>query len=148
MNFADSSPWHYKCEGGLCKKELITRETISPVPLEICELFCGASSSLWPKATGHLSLSKKMVHLDPEKISLVDTPVETQVEHLLERNVDLLRENAKNLNGKLIESGGAGMVVRLTGLVKTDRVKLTLHTDESYSLTVTQVNETVSRLIL
>ncbi|XP_029052916.1 chitooligosaccharidolytic beta-N-acetylglucosaminidase isoform X1 [Osmia bicornis bicornis] len=139
------SPWHYKCEGGLCKKELIKKEMKLAVPLEICELFCDASSLLWPKATGHLSLSKKMVHLDPEKIELIDTPSGTQVEHLLERNMDLLRENAKNLNGKLIESGdgGAGMVVRFTGLVKTDRIKLTLHTDESYSLTVTQVNETL-----
>ncbi|XP_003707555.1 beta-hexosaminidase 1 [Megachile rotundata] len=135
------SPWHYKCEGGLCKKELIRNET-SPVPLEVCELFCDASSSLWPKPTGHLSLSRNMVHLDPEKISLSDAPSGTRVGYLLETNINLLRQKAKNVAGRLTESGGTGMLVRLMGLVESDPVKLTLSTDESYTLNVIQANNT------
>ncbi|KOC64317.1 Chitooligosaccharidolytic beta-N-acetylglucosaminidase, partial [Habropoda laboriosa] len=136
------SPWHYKCEGGLCKKELITKDVSAPLSLEMCELFCGASSSLWPKPTGHLSLSKSMVQLDPEKIALsTDVKTETtQLGYLLEKNILLLKNNIlKNYGGKSRKNGGVGMLIRITGLNETDNIKLTLDTDESYILTVTQV---------
>lgn len=95
-----------------------------------------------------MSLSRNMVHLDPEKISLSDARSGTRVGYLLETNIDLLRQKAKNLTGKLTESGGAGMLVRLMGIVENDPVKLTLSTDESYSLNVIQANDTVSLFII
>ncbi|XP_076621956.1 beta-hexosaminidase 1 [Colletes latitarsis] len=136
-------PWHYKCEGGLCKKELITKDVNSPFSLEVCELFCGASSSLWPKPTGHLSLSKVMVQLDPDKISIADTDNGKEIGYLLARNMFLLRNGAKEFGGKLAESGGVGMLVRFTETLESSNIKLSLDTDESYTLTVTQVDETM-----
>ncbi|CAK9803038.1 Chitooligosaccharidolytic beta-N-acetylglucosaminidase [Anthophora quadrimaculata] len=136
------TPWHYKCEGGLCKKELITKDVNAPLPLEVCELFCGASSSLWPKPTGHLSLSKYMVQLDPEKITLTtDTKSETtQLGYLLERNIVLLRNNIlKDCEGKFVKRGGMDMLIRIKGLNESENIKLSLDTDESYVLSVTQV---------
>ena len=134
------SPWHYKCEGGLCKKELITTNVSSPLPLEVCELFCGAASSLWPKPTGHLSLSNSVVQLNPDQITAENIERETRVGRLLEMNMVELRKNAKKSGNGLppTESGGTGMLVRFTGLLDLNDVKLTLHTDESYTLTITQ----------
>ncbi|XP_003249914.1 chitooligosaccharidolytic beta-N-acetylglucosaminidase [Apis mellifera] len=135
-----SFPWHYKCENGLCKKELITKEVITPTSLEVCELFCDASSSLWPKPTGHLSLSKYMVQLDPDKILLVDLQNGTQIKYLLEKNIFLLKNNVKN-SGKLAKNGGMSMLIRCTGYEEINNIKLTLDTDESYTLTVIQIDE-------
>lgn len=135
----DSSPWHYKCEGGLCKKELITDNVTEPLSLEVCELHCGASSALWPKPTGHLSLSKHMIKIDPNKILLTDLYNATQVTHLLERNLLLLRDKVKN---KSVKAGGASIIVRCTDIQESNNIKLTLNTDESYTLTVTKLDET------
>ncbi|XP_053973490.1 chitooligosaccharidolytic beta-N-acetylglucosaminidase isoform X1 [Hylaeus volcanicus] len=137
-------PWYYKCEGGLCKKQEITEDVISPFSLEVCELFCGASSSLWPKPTGHLSLSKRMVQLDPEKISIADLESLKEIGDLLGKNLALLKHNAQKSGRKLVaESGGLGMLVRFTGILETSNVKLTLNTDESYTLTITEVEKTM-----
>ncbi|CAL7936188.1 unnamed protein product [Xylocopa violacea] len=138
-----SSPWHYMCKGGFCKKELITKEVIAPFSLEVCELFCDSSSSLWPRPTGHLSLSKSMIQLDPDKILLASSHFGTRVEYLLERNVGLLINNVKSTGGVLAKCGGVGMFIRYTGFNQTNNIKLTLDTDESYTLTVLQVNKTV-----
>lgn len=146
INFFYSSPWHYKCENALCKKELITKEVITPTSLEVCELFCDASSSLWPKPTGHLSLNKYMVQLDPDKILLVDLQNGTQIRYLLEKNIFLLKNNVKN-SGKLAKNGGMSMFIRCMGYEEINNIKLTLDTDESYNLTVIQRDEMVSILI-
>ena len=138
-----SSLWHYKCEGGLCKKELITKDVTEPISLEVCELFCSASSSLWPKPTGHLSLSKNMVQLNPDKILLGDVQTGTQIEYLLERNILLLKNTVKNIGGKLANGGGLGMLIQCKGYLEDNNIKLTLHTDESYNLTVTQTDKTL-----
>lgn len=115
--------------------------------MEVCELFCDASSSLWPKPTGHLSLSKYMVQLDPDKILLVDLQNGTQIKYLLEKNIFLLKSNVKN-SGKLAKNGGMSMLIRCTGYEEINNIKLTLDTDESYTLTVIQIDEMVSILIL
>ncbi|XP_076173464.1 beta-hexosaminidase 1 isoform X2 [Ptiloglossa arizonensis] len=82
-----------------------------------------------------------MVQLDPDKISIADIENGKQIEHLLERNMLLLRNNVKKSGGKLIETGGVGLLVRFQGIIETSNIKLTLHTDESYTLTVTQVDK-------
>ncbi|KAK1123286.1 hypothetical protein K0M31_008908 [Melipona bicolor] len=136
------SPWHYECKGGLCKKEFITKEMINPTSLEVCELFCDASSFLWPKPTGHLSLSKNMVQFDPDKIRLDDVQSGTQIKYLLERNIVLLKNIVKNIGGKLANVSGMEMLIRCKGYLEMNNIKLTLHTDESYNLTVIQMDKT------
>ncbi|XP_078038276.1 beta-hexosaminidase 1 [Augochlora pura] len=138
------SKWHYTCKAGLCKKQLITPETVVPVSLEVCELFCGASSSLWPKPTGHLSLSRTMVQLNPNSISIADLNGGPQIQELLEKNVLLLKKNAaKSAYRKSVEVNGYSMFLRFHELHEVDNIKLTLNTDESYTLTVSEVDKTV-----
>lgn len=89
-----------------------------------------------------------MVQVDPEKISLVNIQTGTQIEHLLEKNIAFLRYNVMNFDGKLANSGGLEMRIQCIGYDDTNNIKLTLDTDESYSLTVTQLDKSVSLLIL
>ncbi|XP_031835278.2 beta-hexosaminidase 1 isoform X1 [Nomia melanderi] len=67
----------------------------------------------------------------------------TQIRHLLEENVILLRKNAKKSVSKLLETGGSVMFLRFIGILETDNIKLTLHTDESYTLTVSKVDKSI-----
>ncbi|XP_017890303.1 chitooligosaccharidolytic beta-N-acetylglucosaminidase [Ceratina calcarata] len=136
----NSSPWHYKCEGGLCKKELNTDNVTAPLSSEVCELHCGSSSVLWPRPTGHLSLSNNMIKIDPKNILLIDSYNSgSQVSYLLERNLLLLRNKLKSKSAVV---GGASMNIRCTGIQETKNIRLTLNTDESYTLTVTKLDET------
>lgn len=139
-----SSPWHYKCDGGLCKKVLIAEQDTNPVALSVCQLSCGQAGTLWPKPTGHLSIGKTVVPLNLENIVLTGISTQTVVGNLLQRNVDRLKEGAKRLGGSVTPNTGTKLVIRFNeGLNLTD-AKLTLDTDESYTLRVAAVNGQVS----
>lgn len=86
-----------------------------------------------------------MVQIDPEKIVTADVERETRLGRLLEKNIDLLRRNVKN---GLARGNGASLIVRFTGILETNDIKLTLRTNEKYSLLITQTNSTVSMFIL
>lgn len=84
-----------------------------------------------------------MVQLNPDKILLGDVQTGTQIEYLLGRNILLLRNIVKNIGGKLANDGGVGMLIQCKGYLEDNNIKLTLNTDESYNLTVTQTDKTV-----
>ncbi|KAL6421845.1 hypothetical protein ACFW04_010982 [Cataglyphis niger] len=136
-----ASPWQYKCDGGLCKKVLITEQDINPVALSVCQLFCGEAGILWPKPTGHLSIGKTTVPLDPENIVLTGISTQTACGNLLQKNVEYLKEEKKRLGGSITpNTGGTKLVIRFNEGINLDDVKLTLDTDESYTLRVVMVD--------
>lgn len=142
-----SSPWHYKCDGGLCKKELITEQTSNPVALKVCQLSCGQGGTLWPKPTGHLSLGNTVVQLNPGNIVLTGISQQTVVGNLLQKNVERLEENIKKLAGPLmLKGGGVGLKIHIASEdLKVDDAKLTLETDENYTLRIAQVDGQVNK---
>lgn len=144
-----SSPWHYTCDGGLCKKVPITEQTSNPVALSVCQLSCGQGGALWPKPTGHLSLGNTVVQLNPENIVLTGVSQQTVVGGLLQRNVDRLKENTKNFGRPLTQkSGGVGLTIHVASEnLDVNDAKLTLETDESYNLRVSQVDGKVSSCV-
>jgi len=140
-----SSPWHYKCDGGLCKKVLITEQDTNPVAFSVCQLSCGQGGILWPKPTGHMSIGKTVVQLNPENITLAGISTQTVVGNLLQRNIDRMKENAKKFSGPVsLNAGGIGLVIRFKEELDLNNAKLTLETDESYTLQVTTVDGQVS----
>lgn len=125
---------------------LITEQTSNPAALSVCQLSCGQGGALWPKPTGHLSLGNNVVQLNPENIMLTGISQQTTVGNLLQRNVDRLKESSKNLGYPVtLKSGGVGLAIYVSpeGL-RVDDVKLTLETDETYTLRVSQVDGKVS----
>lgn len=141
-----SSLWQYKCNDGLCKKELIAEHDTDPVALSVCQLSCSQGGTLWPKPTGHLSTGKSVVQLNPDDVVLSGISTETIVGQLLERNLDRLKENLKKLGGPVtLNDGGTSLVVHFDKGLKVDDAKLTLNTDESYTLRIALVNGQVSR---
>ncbi|XP_032672325.1 chitooligosaccharidolytic beta-N-acetylglucosaminidase [Odontomachus brunneus] len=132
-----TSPWHYKCDNGLCKKQSITEQTSNPLALGVCQLSCGDGGTLWPKPTGHLAIGNTVVQLNPNDIVLGDISQQTVVGNLLQKNIDRLKNNIKNLSGPLtLKDGGARLTIHFTKDLNVDNAKLTLETDESYTLQV------------
>ncbi|KAG7199186.1 hypothetical protein KM043_018061 [Ampulex compressa] len=142
-----SYPWHYKCVGGLCKKELITNATKSPRPLEICQLFCGESGALWPKPTGHYSLTEATVHVDPENVVLAGVDTQSQLGSLLQGSVAVFKNNVRQLGGKALESGGAKLSIRFEIEEQAEAVTFSLDSAESYVLQIAHNADTVNTTI-
>lgn len=100
---------------------------------------CGDGGAFWPKPTGHLSLGKTVIPLDPDNISLTGISVQTAAGNLLQRNVELLKANAKKL-GSFAKGDGSGLVIRIDQGLDVNDAKLTLNTDEGYALRVAQID--------
>ncbi|XP_014206316.1 chitooligosaccharidolytic beta-N-acetylglucosaminidase [Copidosoma floridanum] len=143
-----SSPYHYYCEQGFCKKTEITANVTTPLALSVCQLFCGEALSLWPKPTGHVSVDNVAINLDPDSITLSGVDSHSQVGQLLRENVERLRRNVKRLAPGAKGTGGAhGLTVRVIGKFDLRKASLTLDTPENYTLKVYQDNEHQRQLI-
>ncbi|KAK0163603.1 hypothetical protein PV327_007269 [Microctonus hyperodae] len=136
-----SSPWHYKCNGGLCKKYEITPNDSSPTSLDVCQLFCGEGGVLWPKPTVHLSLGNFVAHLNPDKIDLYGISPKSTVGSLLHRNVQILKENVKKLGKDNTKADGLSLNINIIGLDNFNNNKLTLDTLENYTLHIQQPSD-------
>ena len=102
----------------------------------MCQLFCGDSGTLWPKPTGHYSINSQTVHLNPEKIKISEIKSNTHIGHLLQRNVDKLKENVQSLSrGKTQIEGEA---LNINFVIKSNYISRTLETNENYTLHITQ----------
>ncbi|KAG5336404.1 HEXC acetylglucosaminidase, partial [Acromyrmex charruanus] len=142
-----TSPWHYKCDTGMCKKTLITKKDNNPVSLDVCELSCG-TGNLWPMPTGHISIGQDTAHLNPENIALAGISTQSTVGNLLQRNIDRMKENIKKLGDSAsLKADGSNLVIRFKEGLNFNNVKLTLETDESYILQVSANDRQVEALI-
>ncbi|XP_012277932.1 chitooligosaccharidolytic beta-N-acetylglucosaminidase [Orussus abietinus] len=136
-----SSPWHYVCEAGLCKKLEITRNVTFPLSLGTCQLFCGEAGGLWPKPTGHLSLGNFVVQLNPDDIELHEIDPLSRAGTLLQRNVEILKKDIRTLGGKSVKAGGKGLIIHVAKTMDANDVKLTLNTTENYTLSINQLED-------
>ncbi|KAK2576761.1 hypothetical protein KPH14_005406 [Odynerus spinipes] len=135
-----SSPWHYKCQSGLCVKEEITDQVSSPMSLKVCQLLCGDNGFLWPKPTGHFSLGNAVFPLNADSIKISGVNANTKVGGLLQENLNLLKENIKKL-GKVSEESGTSLTIQFENIKNSNDVQLTLDTDESYKLQIQQAED-------
>ncbi|KAJ8684485.1 hypothetical protein QAD02_020277 [Eretmocerus hayati] len=130
-----ASPWHYQCDGGLCKKIQITQNTTAPLALDVCQLFCG-TGALWPQPTGHMSLGNHVAKLDPDDITLSGIDQRSHVGQLLQENVERLRSNIKSLSRSTPTTKGYGLTINVIPDFDVNNAKLTLNTKESYTLKI------------
>lgn len=105
---------------------------------------CGEAGTLWPKPTGHLSLGSEVVRLNPGAIELSGLNARSAAASLIRSNVDSLKRNILDLSGggaPLERASGSGLVVHLANAVTYDDIRLTLNTNENYSLRVEQLED-------
>ncbi|KAL7287498.1 hypothetical protein TKK_0018332 [Trichogramma kaykai] len=147
-----SSPWHFYCEGGHCKKAEITANTTGePLALGVCQLFCGESAGIWPRPTGHMSLGNFVARLDASRIDWQGVDLRSDVGQLLQANVDRLKRNAlraasaRQQQRQQKKEPGYPLLISIKGDFDREKVKLTLDTSEAYTLSVRQ--EDTGRLV-
>lgn len=92
-----------------------------------------------------MSIGKTVVQINPERITLAGISTQTVVGNLLQRNVIRMKENAKKLSGPVtLNAGGTGLVIHFKEGLNLSNAKMTLETDESYTLQVATVDGQVS----
>lgn len=92
-----------------------------------------------------MSIGKTVVHLNLDSITLAGISTQTVVGNLLQRNVMRMKENARKLSGPgSLNAGGTKLVVHFKEGLDVDDAKLTLKTDESYTLQIATVDGQVS----
>lgn len=138
---SSSSPWHYKCVDGLCRKTLITKNTSSPLSLSVCQLFCSEAGGLWPKPTGNVSVGNHVAPLDPNNIRLTGADYRTKAGKLLYQNVDELITSLKKLKKSPSPSRGFGLKINAPREFAHKSEKLTLDAPEGYKLKICQLNK-------
>ena len=102
----------------------------------MCQLFCGDAGALWPKPTKHYSIDNRTVHLDPEKIRSIGIQSGTKVDILLQKNLEKFKKHVQNLSFRKSQSNGNALTIHF--IVTSDHVSMTLDTDESYVLSISQ----------
>lgn len=139
VNYAEFlSPWHYECKAGFCQKLAITGNATNPKSLSTCQLICG-DGNIWPKPTKHHSMDSRTVTLNPEKIEINGIKLDTRVGELLKTNFHNLKENINSLTTK--KSSGHALIV--TFQVESNNILMTIDTDESYTLHLSESQEEI-----
>ncbi|XP_046477221.1 chitooligosaccharidolytic beta-N-acetylglucosaminidase [Neodiprion pinetum] len=137
-----SSPWSYECKAGNCQKIKTTPKITTPLSLGVCQLFCGEAGALWPRPTGHLSLGNFVLQLNPNEIHLHDSSsARTESSSLIAKNIEILKNDLRTMGGDRLKSGGRGLIVHLGPRISSENVKLTLETDESYILQISELGD-------
>lgn len=126
--------WMWTCKRSLCLKTRIKPSFEgTPLSLPACRLLCSEAAGIWPKPTGNFSISyNPLVHLNTDEIIVQDVGAPNLVAPAAER--------FKKIVGNLGENaaGGSALVVEMKILDQGAVSDLTLETNESYSLDVTQ----------
>ncbi|XP_053954917.1 chitooligosaccharidolytic beta-N-acetylglucosaminidase-like [Anastrepha ludens] len=136
----------YECRNNLCVKvELDAQNFEKAVSLPVCHMSCGTNvpGTVWPRPSGPVSFQSSMLAVNTENIEFRFPTLSKQAhlwEAIKDRFMQLLYAGVPNKN--VLKKGGRQLTV-LVGLKSAlDDVvpKLTLDTDESYTLHITSVN--------
>lgn len=130
--------WRWECKAGYCQKVRIdaaTREDAMSLP--VCRLFCSKHAALWPQPT-EIKMEKSLVTVNINSVDIMTVKSGTPVSDLIQgagnrfkKNIDYQRRENRMMKDS------RSLVVTFD-LVDYNKRILTLDTDESYVLTVTE----------
>ncbi|XP_068244498.1 chitooligosaccharidolytic beta-N-acetylglucosaminidase-like [Palaemon carinicauda] len=141
--FAQDSPWGYRCDGDT--RKCIKEEAIDPLiqtSFAQCKLTCNPYGVLWPKPTS-VSLDDQVVPFLPSNVtSAVEAPpnVASLLDEAIAIFIDNLHKNYPKYSHDRTPRAGPSKsaannhILHLDITVTNSDDRLSLHTDESYSL--------------
>ncbi|XP_057304638.1 chitooligosaccharidolytic beta-N-acetylglucosaminidase-like [Hydractinia symbiolongicarpus] len=151
-----SGVWTWQCKQERCVKAETT--AVSPrVELNTCKLTCGKYSMLFPKPSGYTSLGKNTVPFVPIRVKLDRIRC---LKGVCSHGVKWLINNAYNVFQRELQTTynkvslntqqsikctqeAQQREVRINLILQSDVTKLTIETDESYSLKITTTTKAV-----
>lgn len=126
-----------------CIKTLInTISTTDAVSLQVCRIFCGTDpGTLWPKPTGAVNLKNVMAKINVDSVTLTAS---NQQDHqrFWDENKDRLLKQIKSKIPRNVKVDG-GKKLRIDVVVETNDAKLTMNTNESYTIVTVDRDDAV-----
>ncbi|XP_036338176.1 chitooligosaccharidolytic beta-N-acetylglucosaminidase [Rhagoletis pomonella] len=147
---SDDLIYGYECQNSRCVKvELDAQNFQKAISLPVCRLFCSGSvpGTIWPRPSGLVNFDSYMLAVDTESIEF-QLPSFSKQAHLWDesknRFMRLLYSGIPNKN--VLRKGGRQLkvLVELKSIVDDVLPKLTLDTDESYSLRISSANNSAA----
>ncbi|XP_021948899.1 chitooligosaccharidolytic beta-N-acetylglucosaminidase isoform X1 [Folsomia candida] len=142
-----TSPWTWVCLESICKRQL-ARNTVAKVPQNVCWLNCGRFGALWPFPTIKALLGHETIPLYPQNVEVtaIHSPHKA-VTAMLGYAGNVLLDSLFRMHPKSegqsafpLTSNGRGIErnrMSITLTTESDETKMSLNSDESYSLSVT-----------
>ncbi|XP_018320120.1 probable beta-hexosaminidase fdl [Agrilus planipennis] len=130
--------WSYKCDGEKCQKVLENNSTSSYIT---CSMTCGKNSQLWPVPQEIGSLSKQYVSFLPTEIDF-STNAMNLSKKLVDEAFEIFKRNIHVPDKQLIGSYNVRLSLNIQ-ITDFSMTTITLSTDESYHLLVSQKKEKV-----
>ncbi|XP_011179730.2 chitooligosaccharidolytic beta-N-acetylglucosaminidase-like [Zeugodacus cucurbitae] len=149
-SYSDDLIYGYECQKNRCVKvELDAQNFQKAISLPVCRLFCGDNvpGTIWPRPSGLVNFDSYMLTIDPDNIQF-SVPTLNKQAHLWaaikERFMQLLYASVPNKN--VLKKGGRQLIVNveLPSTVADVVPKLTLDTDESYTLQISSSNNSAA----
>ncbi|KAF2899729.1 hypothetical protein ILUMI_06455 [Ignelater luminosus] len=142
-NLCQTTPvWTYECIEGYCQKRRITPGSENTaISLSACQLLCSGYGSLWPQPTGEISIGNVLVHINFNSIDILEGRGENSVASLIRAGGKNFKKQIESLaTPRAINSGGKSLIVTMD-IADPEKTQLTLDTDESYSLKVSETSD-------
>uniref|UniRef100_A0A0A1WSJ6 Beta-hexosaminidase n=1 Tax=Zeugodacus cucurbitae TaxID=28588 RepID=A0A0A1WSJ6_ZEUCU len=149
-SYSDDLIYGYECQKNRCVKvELDAQNFQKAISLPVCRLFCGDNvpGTIWPRPSGLVNFDSYMLTIDPDNIQF-SVPTLSKQAHLWvaikERFMQLLYASVPNKN--VLKKGGRQLIVNveLPSTLADVVPKLTLDTDESYTLQISSSNNSAA----
>lgn len=142
---ASSDPsWSFTCKNGHCERQMsgAAGSTERAISMAECKLTCSGDGMLWPLPSGPMTLAKTVKPIDIAQLSeQIEAP--NAAKELMNSAIVVFKQRL-GLTNNNNNAQAAGTSLHLSVEIKSDEVRLTLHTIESYELTIeTQVNGSV-----
>lgn len=130
--------WRWECKEGYCQKARIDEASrADAMSLPVCQLFCSTHAALWPQPTD-IKMEKTIVPINVNSIDVMAVKSGTRVADLIQGAANRFKKNIyyPHRENRMVKLGRS-LVVTID-LEDYDKRILTLDTDESYTLTVTE----------
>ncbi|XP_072394707.1 chitooligosaccharidolytic beta-N-acetylglucosaminidase-like [Diabrotica undecimpunctata] len=135
-----NSSWRWECEKNSCQKKRNTDATNSTaLSLPACRLFCSDSAGIWPKPTGQFSMVSLLTKINAYSIDVISNSSGSASASLIEGAIKEFKSDIQASIKSPIESGGKSVMVSIR-VTNSSINQLTLQTDESYSLYISETN--------
>lgn len=128
--------WGYECQKNQCVRTEITNNNADKIiSFPVCRIFCGSElGTIWPKPTGTVKISDMLLHFSLQTLTFVLPNHENQREFWTWNRDRFIEQLKTKLESPKAAPFGGGKFLNININVANSDLRLSLDTDESYSI--------------